>query len=348
MSNFSLNLFFPMVYWNVYSFYIFLSLAIDLTQEPLKSKIIKGIELTVNNRFSEAFDLYEGMIQDYPDHPVGYFYAGACLQAKMLDAENYEEADKFYALMDRTLRIADSLKSVNEADVWVFFYAGFAFLYRSFMNSKEGRWFPAYRDAVRGVNRLEYVIEKDSTVYDALLGIGSFKYWKSVRAKYLLWLPIIKDEKAMGISLIKKAIKNGIFVHLIAKDQLCWILMDNGQTENAFSIAWDNYQNFPQSRFLRWTLVEITSRLGKLELAKKLYQDLLVEIRQLPENNHVNELECLVRLAEIEAHKNRWNLTYQYSDEALKLKIDPDIRQRVKAKLKRALELRNFATKFNR
>lgn len=322
--------------------------AIDVEEDPLKSQILRGIELTIDNQFLQAMAIYQGFIQTYPDHPIGYFYAGALVQAQMLDSEDYSQSAKFYAFLDKALLIADSLNLLNQSGPWILFYQGNAFLYRSFMKSKQKKWIAAYRDAVKGVRCLEEAIELEPELYDALLGIGSFKYWKSARSKFLLWLPFIKDEREKGISLIQSSIKKGLFVRWVARDQLCWVLMDRRQYRDAFNLALENYHSFPRSRFFKWTLVEVARKAGEMDFAAKLYSELLAEIRGLPENNHYNELECLVRLAEIETQRKNWHQAWVHSDEALRLKISPEIRKRAKKKRNRALKIRKMAQEILR
>ncbi len=319
--------------------------ALNPAEEPLKSEILQGIELTINNRFEQAAELYRNVTRQYPDHPIGYFYQGANLQARMLDAEDFSREAEFYRLMDRTVACADSLErsGATDDDAWNAFYKGSAYLYRSFMKSKRGDWLSAYRDAKNGVHTLEKAIARDSSLYDAYLGVGSFKYWKSARADFLLWLPIISDERAEGIRMVRQSIRRGDFVYWIGRDQLCWILLDKGNYREALQIARENSAAFPQSRFFKWTLVSAAEKSGDYEQAYRLYAGLLNEIRRMPENNHYNELECLLGMAKIDVRKENWEQAYQLSDAALRLKLEKKIRKRAKNRLEKALDIRRRA-----
>ena len=321
------------------------SCALNPVQEPLRGKINRGIELTINNRFDEAIDLYRKLIEKYPRQPIGYFYTAATLQAKMLDAEDYSEQAEFYRLSDLAIHYAEELQERGDATGWTVFYEGSAYLYRSFMDSKKGKWFAAYKDAKRGVGRLEKAVALDSSLYDAYLGLGSFKYWKSAKADFLLWLPFISDERKTGIEMIRQSIAKGIFTYWIARDQLSWVLMDAGNYREAMQIARENSEAYPVSRFFKWTLVEAAYRNHDLEVCYQLYQNLLQGVRTIPDNNHLNELECLVRLAEIDLERQQWQQAHRYSDQALRLRLAKEIRKRAKGKLKRAMKVRGQAEK---
>jgi tetratricopeptide (TPR) repeat protein len=339
-----INKIFLLVYVWTISFLLFVnSWAVDPTQDPLKSDILQGIELTINNRFNQAIQIYKSLVEHYPHHPMGYFYVAAAIQAKMLDAENYSEIGEFNGWINRSIHLADSLNKAGNADGWIYFYYGSSFLYRGLMKTKQGSWFSAYRDASKGIKFLEQAIQKDSSIYEAYLGIGSFKYWKSAKTNFLTWLPFIADEREEGLNLIYKSLQKGIFVKWIGRDQLCWILMDKGEYQNALEIASLNCQNYPESRFFRWTLAFATFHTGEWSQSYALYESLLSEAREMKNNNHYNEIDCLVHMAEISAESKEWSNAYDLADQALKLRLDNAIRKRAKNKLKKALEIRNQA-----
>lgn len=314
--------------------------AVNPNQEPLKSMILQGIELTINNQFDQAIELYSKFVETYPDHPIGYFYIAAAVQAKMLDAEDYESREIFYTAINRSIALADSLIQIDKNNGWIYFYYGSGLLYRSFMKSKESKWFSAYRDASRGVKYLERAVEEDSSIIEAYLGIGSYKYWKSARTNFLTWLPFISDEREEGLSLIRKAIRDGIFVKWVGRDQLCWVLLDRGDYQEALDIAMQNCEAFPDSRFFKWTLASATFHAKKWADSFKIYKNLLAEVRQFENNNHFNEIDCLVHMAEISELWEKWDDAIRFADEALKMKLDMNIRKRAKNKLKKALAIR--------
>ena len=315
----------------------------DPAAEPLKSIILEGIDLTLNNNFDSAMNLYQELIDSFPHYPAGYFYKGATIQAEMLDMENFQNATDFYDLMNKTIFIADSLRNSGDKEAWLFFYEGSAFLYRSFLKMKQRNWYSSYQDAKQGDKLLEEAIDLDSTLFDAYLGIGSFKYWKSAKSKFLLWLPFITDQREQGIDMVRLAIQRGWFVSTVGKDQLVWILMNRGDFQQALTLARENYQSYPESRFLRWTLASAAFYAQNWNLSRQLYSDLLKEVRLLPDNNGYNEVECLVRLAEISKQNEQWDEAYNQSDEALRLTLEADARDRAKNKLKKALEIRKDA-----
>lgn len=305
----------------------------------LRSRITAGIEKTIVNDFSGARELYRELISQYPEEPVGYFYYAAALQAEMLDREDYRNSEEFRRYIRSALEKAEEQRKLRPQDAWLYFYEGSAYLYLSFMESKLGKWWPAYRHARKGASKLEDALRIDSTLTDAYLGIGSFKYWKSSKAGMLTFLPFFSDERAKGIRLVRKAIRRGLFVKWIARDQLAWILLDSQQYHQAIALARENLSAFPDSRFFKWTLVEVLDRSGRAEEAYPLYNRLVREVRRLPGNNHYNELVCLLRMAEIDYQRQRYEVAASLVSQALALHFPESMEKRVRSKIKALLRL---------
>jgi tetratricopeptide (TPR) repeat protein len=313
----------------------------DVPPSPqLQSQILKGIELTVLTDFEGAKKIYQGFIKEYPDEPIGYFYMAAVLQSEMLDREDFSSPDACMDFIEKCVQRSKSLQKQRDEDPWLLFYEGNAYLYRSFLKSKLGKWWGAYRDAGKGVNRLEKVLELDSTFYDVYLGIGSYKYWKSAKIKFLTWLPFVADEREAGIEMVRKAIERGEYSKLIGRDQLAWILLDAGRLEEAKKYALENYEAFPESRFFQWTLVEVLFQMHAWEDARRHYGWLLRAEQQLAARNHYNEVECLLKMAEIDFENRNLSRADSLVTELFNIQMAPAVRERARPKLKKALKIK--------
>ncbi|RMG67799.1 MAG: hypothetical protein D6715_03880 [Calditrichaeota bacterium] len=319
---------------------------IDPTQEDVAAAIREGMELTVRNRFEQADSLFHRLIQKYPDQPFGYFYVAANLQAWMLDEEDFSRSGLFQLYLNRVLVRCDSLEKIDPNNGWLAFYRGSAHLYKGFLNSKLGHWWGAYREARKGVKELERVLAKDSTLYDALLGIGSYKYWKSAKSGVLRFLPLIADEREEGLRLVEKAIERGHFVYWVGRDQLAWMLIDSKQWERALALAKENHQQIPESRFFLWTLSEALARSGKYREALPVYRQLLESIRADGPKNHFNELHCLTKMAEINLALSRYREADSLARAGLALPLRSAVSRRAKGRLKKLRKVLKVCAPF--
>lgn len=306
----------------------------------VEEKISAGMHHTILNQFDAAEQTFLEIIDSLPEHPGGYFYLGAAIQARMLDEESYRRLPEFESLMVKTTELAQQLQKREPQNVLAWFFEGSAYLYRSFMASKQKEYWRAYRSAVSGVKLLEKAIAADSTFYDAYLGVGSFRFWKSEKAGMLTWLPFISDERKEGIKMVRMAIDKGRFVSLVARDQLAWILVAAGQQDEALNLAQANHRDFPDSRFFLWTLAEVTFRAGDLDTAEGLFLQLLQEVRSIEGNNHYSEIGILLKLAEISRDHGNYVLCNARVNDILVLELAEHVRERVSEKLQRAINLK--------
>jgi len=307
--------------------------------------IESGVIRTIQNDFSGAESTFQKLIDELPAEPCGYFYLGATVQAEMLDREDFSRLAEFNAAMDTTIDLAKSMRKKDPANLRGWFFEGSAYLYRSFMDNKRKKMWGAYRNASKGVNRLEKALALDTTFYDAYLGVGSYKYWKSSKAKALAWLPFVADDREKGVRMVHKAIEKGQFVRLVAGDQLAWMLLDFGRADEALTLAERNHRQFPNSRFFMWTLVEIYLKNQQFEQALQLYKELLTILRKQPFNNHYNEMNCLLHIAEIYYEQGDFLEAEQHLNELLQLELSEEISKRSKSKRKRAATLRKRCIK---
>ena len=307
---------------------------VDPTRTDIAAAIRRGMDLTVRNQFEQADSLFHRLIQKYPDQPFGYFYVAANLQAWMLDEEDFSRAGLFELYLNRTLARCDSLDKLGPSNGWIAFYRGSAHLYKSFLNSKLGHWWRAYREARKGVRELERALERDSTLYDALLGIGSYKYWKSAKSGVLRFLPLIADEREEGIRLVEKAINRGHFVYWVGRDQLAWMLIDSKQWDRAVALARENHRQIPESRFFLWTLAEALERSGQYREALAAFEQLLASIRASGPTNHFNELHCLTKMAEMNLALAQYRRADSLAHAGLQLPLRGTVSHRVKSRLK--------------
>ncbi|HQV32881.1 MAG TPA: tetratricopeptide repeat protein [Calditrichia bacterium] len=301
--------------------------------------VSRGTLLTYQNDFDGAEALFDSLCEAHPESPFGYFYRGATCQARMLDGERFWELENFKDLMAKTIDLAEDLRAERPEDPWFPFAAGSAYLYLGFMDTKKGGMWGAYRNTVKGVDLLEQALAIDSTFYDAYLGIGSFKYWKSSKAKSLTWLPFIDDERERGMEMVQIAIDKGMFTRTVGRDQLAWIYMDGKRYEEALELAGSNVSLHPESRFFRWTYVEILFRMDRWEEAFPVYQGLLNDIRALPVNNHYNEMTCLRDMAKIAHRRGETARAVMYLEEMLALDLSEAIAERGAHKTKEARKL---------
>ncbi len=321
--------------------YLTLSIAIPLIgQNPKYSKIdsiiITGIDQTFMSDFDSAMATFQKLVEMFPDHIMGYFYKAATLQSKMMDYETDLWEEEFYRLIEKAIQTGRKQIERGDADPWIYFYLGSSISYQGLYQAKSGSLLNGIINSRRGIKYLQKAVEKDSSLFDAYLGIGSYKYWSGRFYKYLKWLPWIKDERDEGINMIILSISKGKFSYWVGINTLAWIQYDRKQYYNALRLFKKGLTKYPGSRFFLWGVADCYFRLEKYQKASAWYFNLLSSIRRCKPKSMYNEIVCRLKIVISEFKLKNYEEALSQCNAILRLNIEDKIRKRAFKHLSKA------------
>lgn len=266
--------------------------------------INENIELTINGKFDQALSLLQQRINNDSTDFKSYFYLAATLNSKMTHFENLEFEAEFYTAIDKTIQtIKDNQQanpgSTDSIKAQYAFYLGSAYGYRGYFEGRKGNWYSALSDGLKAIDLLEECVEKDSTLMQAYLGIGTYDYWSSSKLKFALWLPFIPDNREEGIELIKKSIKGDGPARYMAMHQLVYILIDFGMFDEAEYYADFIVEKYPKSQFMWWAYSHVYYKQRDYDKAIASYKYLLNLINDDENANPSHIIKCNLKLAQL-------------------------------------------------
>ncbi len=274
----------------------------------------------------------------WPDHPAGYFFHAAALQSKMLDFEKYHESDQFFQLTRKVLKLSARDIRKHPDNPWPYFFAGGAYGYDAFMHGRLNNLYKAFQNGWNSIRALENCLKADSTNYDAYLGIGTYKYYRSAMSKTLSWLPFVKDERDLGIRMIERAIARGRFSKAAGMNGLMWIFVHEKQYEKAMALADSALRAFPGSRYFLWGKAAIAFKQENWQLADSLYSHILTTYTD-EQDSPYNSMECRTNLADIALREGRFQQAIELAEAALNTRLDKVLRKRGKKVRERAKQI---------
>lgn len=258
---------------------------------------------TINAQFQKAEDTLQQEIAQSDSALAPCFYLASVLNSKMNFNENQREASEFEHLLKYIIRKSNQyLQQPNQNDsllARLYFYRGSAYGYWAYFQGQTGQWFAALKNGLKAVGDLKQAVALDSTLYEAYLGLGTYKYWRSTKLKFALWLPFVPDQRQEGINDIKRALRSKSNSRYMALHQLIYILTDYGKYDEALHYAEEGINAFPQSPFMWWAYAHTYFKAHDYPQAVKAYSHLLGLIENNPWANRSHWLACQVRLAEI-------------------------------------------------
>jgi tetratricopeptide (TPR) repeat protein len=261
-----------------------------------------GINYVINTDFEQAIKLYQDEIDTHPQDYRAHFYLAAALNSRMVHFENQEGQDQFEQAIDQTIDLIQQYlqAEMNPQDrdlgqCW--FYLGSAYGYRAYNQGRNGKWLAALSNGMKAAGYLQKAVEEDSTLYDAYLGIGTYKYWRHSKLSFIYWLPFFPDEREEAIRMIKKTANSVCLSRDLAKHQLVFILLDYGRNEEAIDYARQLVEAYPRSQFMYFALAHAYYKSKMYAEAEKAYLSLIELIQNDPHKNYNHLLDCMYKLA---------------------------------------------------
>lgn len=227
-----------------------------------KELILEGLNFVFQDNFSQAESCFSKVIQNSSQEPQGYFFLAGSVHAEMMDREDYSKEERFYYNIQKSMELSKKQIETNPKDAWAYLFLGNSYGYLAVYQGKKGLWWPALKDGLKAKSNLKKVIDIDSTLYDAYLGLGSYYYWSSVTTKNLRWLPFFADKRKQGIEFLKIAATKSVFSKEASIDALIWAYINEGWYQLAIKHSQDMCEKYPSTKLFLWALASAQYRNG--------------------------------------------------------------------------------------
>ncbi|MDZ7345072.1 MAG: hypothetical protein ONA90_11235 [candidate division KSB1 bacterium] len=316
--------------------------------QKIDSLLQRAIGLTTVQQYDEALALIDSVIRLAPQEPVGFLFHAAILQSRMLDYETFEDEKAFFKATSVCRKLAQTKVARRPKDAWAHFFLGSALGYEAFFLGKKQRYLEALRAGWQCLQHLETAVKLEPQLYDAYLGIGTYKYYRSKLSKNFSWLPFVDDEREAGISMIRQAAAKGRYSRYAAINGLAWILLAENRPEEALTLVDSVLAFFPTSRFFLWGAAEAAYRTKRYEKAGQHYQQILSSLQEEKRLAPYLEIVGRTRLAKVYLAASRTEAACQELGRIAAITLPREDRERGKAFLQEAATYRkNCRTSTN-
>ncbi|KPL01899.1 MAG: hypothetical protein AMJ73_09550 [candidate division Zixibacteria bacterium SM1_73] len=313
---------------------------VSMNSEEADQIIFQGLEYVHGDETFKAAEEFKKLIDLFPNEPIGYFYVSATLQTMMDDFRNYSYQDEFNKYMDLAIKKGEEREKRGNLTAYDCLYMGGAVGYRGIHKALTGDWFGAFVDGLKGKGYLEKALELDPEFYDVYYGLGTYHFWKSLKSKIFWWLPFVKDNRQMGIDMIKLAIEKGKYAAEDAKYALVRIYVENKDYDSAFAMIEELSKSQPNKPFLLWFLGRAQFETGMYDEAANTYQTLLGALTASPYYHPEGEVECRYYLALAYFENKSLQDCQKQIDDILALQKESKKNKNIKDFVKKAKELR--------
>jgi tetratricopeptide (TPR) repeat protein len=238
--------------------------AIDWTE--VHNKTIRGIDLLYNFELDAAARTFDSVSQQAPGDPRGHFFGSMVIFWRSTLTGNKQEYERFIDVSDRVIEVCEDLLDRNPRDAKARFYLGGIMGYRGMAHQSNGSIIKAVKEGKVGYEYLEDAVRLDSTLYDAKMGFGLFKYLIAKIPKSLRWIINLvgfSGDLEGGLKLLQEAADHGLYTKGEASLYLAQFLFNEHRYDEAFAYLTPLLKDYPDNALFQVLAANWNLRMNK-------------------------------------------------------------------------------------
>jgi len=256
------------------------------THAALLEPAQRTLDLIYNMEFDRALRAAQGLIEQAPAHPAGYFYrAAAYWQWRLIAYDEQQRAmllAQFQEATQRTRAVAEQLPEAQATEAA--FYLGAVYGMQARMHFVERQYVRALLAAKQGSSYLQQCVARAPDWYDAYAGLGTYQYVLSRVSGF--WRGIVQQlvgitgDRDKGLQALEQARTQGRLAvpesaSLLAK---IYTLPHEQQYDRAYALLAHLVQRYPNNLDYRYRLALVCAHLGLWERARQVSMSLIADI----------------------------------------------------------------------
>jgi len=304
-----------------------------------------GIDLIIKQDYDQAEKVFLQLEKVRKDIPLGKIYLAAVLIARSYDYQTEYDHKKITAYLEGAKKISERLLKRDQNNIWNKYFYALSEGYSAYYDALREKWLSAFSTGINSVSAFEDCLISDPDFYEAMIALGSYKFWKSKKTEFLNWLPFIDDEKDIGISYLQKAVEHSGYNSHLAIYSLIWIYIEQKSYDKAILLAEDALKNYPDSRMFKWGLARALEDVN-LERSISVYYDILNSYPASLKTNKINIVTLKHIIAQQLVKLKRVNEALDICNEILSINGYTDFeRDKLEDRIERVKDLKKSLTR---
>ncbi len=306
------------VLFNFFLILILTTSAQTLTNPEVHYLAQSSVQQTIVNNYSEAKRYNEILTKHLPNYPLPYLLTAFNQISESLDFETSINSQLVESNLVKAGTLIDSILSVKES-AENYFLAGAWKAISAYYNLIQKNYFNAFTNSIAAVDDFNECVKFDPGYPEALVVIGSYRFWLNDKLKSLSWFSS-KEKNSIGINLIKRGIKGaGNLLRPLGFESLIWIYIHKGKIEQAVSSGKRGLELYPNSRFFRDALAHAYSHINKVKAVEQ-FRLLLKDYKATGRNVNYQEGVIRSKIAFNLFYLNKLNEALDECEKALQIK----------------------------
>ena len=325
------------------------------TQSPPADLYRESSRCVLEARYEDAERVLDRFILDAPDDPAGYLLKAAVLQYECTDYEDFSRDAEYETLLSRTEELALRRIAVNSPQImrciirgprysrggtcvsalWARYYLSSAKSLRGVRTVSRGSFLGGIADGRAGAKGMSSILAEAPGFCDAYLGTGSYRFWKTVAAGPLRWIPFVHDDREKGIGDVRKALECGKLTGPLTNTVLLEMLLEY-DPDAARELGERMVNAYPSCRLFAWQLGEAYKKLGRYNSAVALFTGLAERYACDTRDDGSGQVRCWWKLAVLSRDLGKRSDCRAYCGKILELGRRGTVMKRQKARIEKA------------
>lgn len=250
----------------------------------------------LEGRYDEAERVLDRFITEHQDEPSGYLLKAAALHHRAVDYEDFSRSGEFRTLLDRAEALAVKKSAANSRDLWAKFFLHSARTFRGAWEVSNGSFVRGMMQGRSGANGMSRILEADPHFYDAYLGDGSYRFWKSTTVRGMHLSRVAGDARVRGIGEVRESIERGKLTGPLSQTVLLEMLLEYDPA-SAAKEASELVRRYPGCRLFAWQLGEAYKKRGNFDAAERVFTELAERYANDPADDGSGQVRCWWKLA---------------------------------------------------
>jgi len=246
-----------------------------------EATVQRGIREVYNLEFEQAEKDFADLIRLNPRHPAGPFFRAMVTWWRiMIDVDNTQYDDRFYAELEDVIAICDSMLDVDPDNVDAIFFKGGSIGFEGRLRFHRNDWIAAANAGRKALPLVQHASELDPRNYDILFGTGIYNYYAEVIPdEYPIVKPLLlfipSGDKKKGIEQLQLAAERGRYASVETSYFLMQIYYGYERDyPKALQIAQDLQTRFPRNMVFHRYLGRCHVVMGSWPLAEATFREI--------------------------------------------------------------------------
>ncbi len=224
--------------------------------------ILTAESMVMDRRYREVKELFDRMEKNDPGSLLPSMGRLLSLMVQSLEkgAPKAQLEKAFAAEFPKNQARMKELERRGELNAWDHFLMGGSLGVRGLYELNHHRYVRAFMHGMRALSQIHTVAALDPGIHDVAFATGLYKYYRSVKTRYLWFLPFVGDQREEGLAEIREAMERGHYAVPAAKIARVMLSEQEGKDAEGIRLGREYLREYPNCKLIRDALEEMEQR----------------------------------------------------------------------------------------